>query len=159
MKTTELRPTQIITLNDYPLYSNDVFHRYLERCKVGDILPFVPVISKTIVKLHLGPELTGTFDDFERQNPEAEYFMLDGSHRTTALALSGRAIPVVIYASDADIVEARTFVASGEVLENGTLDHTLAKNCEILHRRFAEKPYFQTVLQKTEKLLQDGYIR
>ena len=73
---------QIITLNDYPLHSNDVFLRYLERCEVGNDLPFVPVISKMIVKPHLGPELTDIFDDFERQNPEAAYFMIDGSHRT-----------------------------------------------------------------------------
>ena len=159
MKTTELRPTQIITLNDYPLHSNDVFLRYLERCEGGNDLPFVPVISKTIVKPHLGPELTDIFDDFERQNPEAAYFMIDGSHRTTALTLSGCLIPVVIYASDADIVEARTFVASGEILENGTLDHTLAENCAILRQLFSEKPYFQTVLQKTERLIRDGYIR
>lgn len=158
MKTMHLRPTQIITLNDYPLYSNRVFNGYLERCKAGNTLPLVPVISKTIVRQHFGPDLASIFGEFEKQNPAAAYFMLDGSHRTTALSLSGRAIAVVIYASDADIREAKTFVASGQILENGTLDHTLAENCEILHTYFSEKPYFQTVQQKTEKLIRDQHI-
>ena len=158
MKTTELRPNQIITLNDYPLYSNNVFDEYLDRCKRGEGLALVPVISKDVVRGYFGAELSPIFSEFEAQNPAAEYFMLDGSHRTTALTLAGRSIAVAIYEADLDIREARDLVATGRILENGTLDLTLAENCEVLNRYFAGKPYFMTVLQKAEKMVQEGHI-
>jgi len=158
MKTTELSPNQIITLNDYPLYSNDVLSRYLDRCRMGEDLPFVPVISKEIVRGYFGAELLRTFAEFEQQNPAAEYFMLDGSHRTTALTVAGRSIAAVIYETDVDIREARGLVATGRILENGTLDLTVAENCEVLSRYFSEKPYFMTVQQKADRLIRDNHI-
>ncbi len=51
--------------------------------------------------------------------------MLDGSHRTTALTLACRSIAVVMYETDMDIREARGLVATGQILENGTLDLTV----------------------------------
>jgi hypothetical protein len=158
MKTTELNPNQIITLNDYPLHSNDVLSRYLDRCRTGEALPFVPVIRKDIVRGHFDAELSRTFADFEEQNPAAEYFMLDGSHRTTALTIAGRSIAAVIYGTDMDIREARGLVATGQILENGTLDLTVAENCEVLGKYFSEKPYFMTVQQKAEKLIRENHI-
>jgi len=158
MKTTELDPDQIITLNDYPLYSNDLLSNYLDRCRAGEDLPFVPVISKDIVRDYLSADLSKAFAEFEETNPEAGYFMLDGSHRTTALAISCRAIAAVMYETDGDIDEARGFVVTGQILENATLDHTLAGNCEILNRYFEEKPYFMTVGQKAEKLIRENHI-
>jgi len=158
VKTTELRPNQIITLNDYPLYSNDVFDEYLDRCKRGEGLALVPVISKDAVRGCFGAELSKIFGEFEVQNPAAEYFMLDGSHRTTALTVAGRSIAVAIYEADLDIREARDLVATGRILENGTLDLTVEENCEVLGRYFSEKPTFMTVQQKADKLIQDNYI-
>ena len=158
VRTTELDPNQIITLNDYPLYSNEVLGQYLDRCKTGEDLPLVPIISKDIVRRHFGAELTRIFDEFEQQNPAAECFMLDGSHRTTASTLSCRSIAVVIYETDMDIREARGLVATGQVLENGTLDLTVEENCEVLSKYFAEKPYFMTVQQEAEKLIRENHI-
>ena len=158
MKTTKLNPNQIITLNDYPLYSNDVLSRYLDRCRRGEDLPLVPVIGKDTVRKYLSAELSQVFVAFEEKNPAAEYFMLDGSHRTTALALSRRTIAAVIYETDSDVAEARRLVATGQILENETLDLTVEENCEVLNKYFAEKPYFMTVQQKADKLIQDNYI-
>jgi len=47
-----------------------------------------------------------------------------------------------------DISEARGSVATGQILENGRLDHTVEENCEILREYFVEKPYFVIVQQK-----------
>jgi len=47
-----------------------------------------------------------------------------------------------------DIGEARGSVATGQILENGRLDHTVEEKCEILSKYFVEKPYFMTVQQK-----------
>ena len=158
VRTIELRPDQIITLNDYPLYSNDVLSRYLDRCRMGGDLALVPVIGKDIVRAYFGAELSRVFAEFEEQNPAAAYFVLDGSHRTTALTLAGRSIAAAIYETDTDIGEARGLVAAGQILENGTLDLTVAENCEVLNRYFSEKPYFMTVQQKADKLIEDNHI-
>ena len=158
MKTADLNPDQIITLNDYPLYSNDVLSGYLDKCKTGEALALVPVISKDIVSEYLSAGLSQVFAEFEEHNPAAGYFLLDGSHRTTALTLSCRAIAAVIYETDMDIREARGLVATGQILENGTLDLTVEENCEVLSKYFREKPYFMTVQQKADKLIQDNYI-
>ena len=84
--------------------------------------------------------------------------MLDGSHRTTALTLAGRAIAAIIYETDEDIIEARKLIVTGQILKNATLYYTLEENCEILHKHFREKPYFITVQQKTDKLIRDNFI-
>ena len=158
MKTITLTPQQIITLNDYPIYSVEVLRLYFSRCLSGQVLPLVPVIRKTIVRQYFTPELCGKLEAFERVSPLATYFMLDGSHRTTAITLTGCKINAIVYAADADIAEACGLVVTGQVLDNGTLLHSLAENCVILRQHFQERPYFMTVQQKTEKLIRDGYI-
>jgi len=158
MRITELNPNQIVTLNDYPIHSNKVLSEYFSECKRGRAVPLVPVISKDIVEKYLEDRLRKKFEGFRENNPEAEYFMLDGSHRTTALTLTGRKITVIIYSKTEDIVEARKLVATGRILENGTLDHTLEENCKILNKHFKEKPYFQTVEDKTRRMVRERVI-
>ena len=158
MKTITLTPHQMITLNDYPIYSVETLRMYFSRCQNGQTLPLVPVIRKAIVRQYFTLELSEELASFEQANPLATYFMLDGSHRTTALALTGRDIDVIVYAADADIAEARGLVDTGRVLNNATLVHSLAENCMILRQHFQERAYFMTVQQKTEKLIRDNYI-
>ncbi len=158
MKTLELNPNQIITLNDYPVHSNSVLSEYYKKCKLGEDVPFVPVIRKEIVRRYLDSRLLEEFERFEQQHPVAEYFMLDGSHRTTALTLAGCKISVIVYETDLDIEEAKKLVETGQILQNDTLAHTLEENCEILNKHFREKPYFMTVEQKTEKMKREKKI-
>jgi hypothetical protein len=158
MKTLTLTPHQIITLNDYPIYNAEMLRLYFSRRQSGQALPLVPVIHKAIVRRYFTPELCAKLETFEQSNPLAAYFMVDGSHRTTALTLTGREIDVIVYATDADIAEARSLVATGQVLDNATLAHSLAENCAILRRHFQESACFMTVQQKTEKLIRDNYI-
>jgi hypothetical protein len=49
-------------------------------------------------------------------------------------------------------------VATGQILESGTLDHTLEENCKILNKHFNEKPYFMTVEQKTKKMVEERIL-
>jgi len=158
MKIVELSPDQIITLNDYPVYSAGALRYYFERCNRGEELPLIPVIRKDIVKVHFDGELLGKFRDFERDNRAADFFMLDGTHRTTALTLTGHRIRAIIYEDDEDIVEARKHVATGEVLKSGTLNHSMEENCEILKIHFTKKPYFMTVRQKTRKMVVEDVL-
>ncbi len=158
MKTIELKPEQIITLNDYPVYSNSVLIDYFKKCKSGAKVALVPVIHKKSVLKHFGSKVLEKFREFESDKPKAEYFMLDGSHRTTALCLLGLKVNCVVYQNDSDIALAKEKVASGEILENGTLDHSFLENCEILNKHFSEKCYFMTVVQKTEKMVGEGVL-
>ena len=158
MKKIELNPNQIITLNDYPVHSNAVLSDYFKKCKLGKKLPFVPVIKKNIVRKYLNNTLSKLLLEFEEANPVAEYFMLDGSHRTTALTLACCKINTMIYEKDEDILEAKKLVAIGTVLENGTLDHTIEENCDVLNKLFTEKPYFMTVEQKTKKMVDEKVL-
>ena len=158
MKTIELAPNHIITLNDYPVHSDSVLSEYFSKCKLGEEVPFVPVIRKDIVKKYFDNKLLEEFERFEHQNPIAEYFMLDGSHRTTALTLAGRKIKVVIYQTDSDIIEAKKMVATGQILKSGTLEDSLEGNCKELYRHFKEKPYFMTVEQKAAKMVREKIL-
>jgi len=158
MKTIELTPNQIITLNDYPVYSDSVLSEYFSKCKSGDDVPFVPVIRKDLVRKYFDSKLLEEFEKFEHQNPVAEYFMLDGSHRTTALTLAGCKITAIIYETNSDIKDAKKLVATGQILQNGTLDDSLEENCEVLYQHFKEKPYFMTVEQKTEKMKRENKL-
>ncbi len=158
MKTVELSPGQIITLNDYPIRDNVILGDYFRKCKHGEKLPFVPVIKKDVLSKYFDDKLSQIFKEFEEINPAAEYFMLDGSHRTTASTLAGCQINVVIYEKDEDISRARKLVTEGQVLKNKTLDHTLEENCAILNKHFKEKPYFMTVAHKTKKMVEDRIL-
>jgi hypothetical protein len=158
MRTIELNPDQIITLNDYPMYSDNVLNKYLSKCKLGKEIPFVPVIRKNIVRKHFEGNILKIFEKFEDRNPLAKYFMLDGSHRTTAFTLASCKITAIIYERNKDIQEAKKLVATGQILESGTLDHTFEENCKILNEHFNEKPYFITVKQKTEKMIKENLI-
>jgi hypothetical protein len=57
MKTIELNSDQIITLNDYPVYSDDVLREYCRKCKLGEEMPLVPVMRKDIARQYLDDEL------------------------------------------------------------------------------------------------------
>jgi len=155
MNQIELNPSQIITLNDYPIYDNNILTEYFNKCKIGNEIPLVPVLMKKIVKKYFDEKIIKIFDKFEEKNPSAEYFMIDGSHRTTALTLADCKITTIIYEKDEDIIEAKKLVATGRIIKNGTLDHTLKENCEILNKHFNEKPYFMTVEQKTKKMIKE----
>jgi hypothetical protein len=158
MKTLELEPNQIITLNDYPVHSDDVLRDYFNQIKGRKEMPLVPVIRKSIVRGYFVGKMLEEFEAFERSAPTAEYFMLDGSHRTTALTLTRHRIKVVIYDRDEDIAEARKLVGTGKILKSEILDHTVDENCEILNMHFQQKPYFMTVRQKTEKMIRENVL-
>lgn len=158
MKKLEINSNQIITLNDYPVYNNDVLIEYFDKCKRGEDLALVPVVEKDIVKKYFSNSVLNKFEEFEKENISAEYFMLDGSHRTTALTLAGCKITIMIYENDKDIKKAKELIKKGKILENDTLNHNLKENCKILNKHFSEKPYFMTVKQKTDKMIKENIL-
>lgn len=158
IKTIKLASERIITLNDYPLYDTTAFKNYVDKSRRGESLPFIPVIQKETVKKYFKGALLEEFEFFEHKHPQVGYFMLDGSHRTTALTFTNRPIAAVVYTNDTDIVSAKNLIPSGQILGSGTLSHSFSENCEILNHHFTEKPYFMTVKEKTDKMIAEGFL-
>lgn len=122
MRYKLLRPDQIITLRDYPLYNQHILRIYFRifSKNQGKILPPCPVIHKSLgIPLVKGKDIkskkyNALLNDFLDKNPNAEYFLLDGSHKTTAATLSKKMILVVIIEQDRDFKEAKKLIKSGE---------------------------------------------
>jgi len=157
MSITQLRPSQIITLNDFPLHSERILEIYFRICQKGHsgILPYCPVIPKGIVVPYFGSDLTKAFTAFEQEHQETEFFLLDGSHRTTGATLAGSPINAIVLETDDDMVSARTLIDKGDLLSNDVVHKTIEENCNILRDHFGKKPYFQTVKEKTEKMVEE----
>jgi len=158
MKIVELNPDQIITLNDFPVHSLEMLKKYFDQCQNNEPMPLVPVISLETVRGSLSPEVVKEFEQFVQRNPLVQYFMLDGSHRTTAAALIGRQIKVAVCDHDDDFTELKKMVASGEVNESGVLDDDLEQNIKVLNDHFASRPGFMTVKQKMDRMIAENFI-
>ncbi len=159
MRSIRLLPNQIVTLNDFPLHNEHVlkifFRIYQKKC--GKIIPPVPVLHKDSVAPYLNGKLRRTFIDFHRRNPNANYFMLDGSHRTTAATLTKFRIKVLILKNEQDIKKAKKLAETGDLF-HFYLKNTIKNITEELINHFRKKPYFQTVEQKTKKIIRKKVI-
>lgn len=154
-----LSPNQIITLHDFPLHSEQVlklyFRIYQKGC--GKIVPPIPVLSKELVEVSFSGETKDAYKEFMSRNPQVEYFLLDGSHKSTAAALAGAQVNVIVFREDKDIEEARKLVTLGEVMSL-TVGDTIQENVKELKGYFDKKPVFQTVEDKTLQMLEERVI-
>jgi len=158
MNKLNVKPEEIITLNDYPVHSLKVLNEYVEKCKSKQLIDFIPVIEKDIMKTFFDKQTLEKFKEFEKTHPSAKYFMLDGSHRTTALTINNAPIEIITYRNDKDIANSKNYWA-GEVFDKSPLTLSLEENCNILNNHFKKKTYFFTVLEKTEKMRFEGYLK
>ncbi|MEN9626610.1 MAG: hypothetical protein RL557_938 [archaeon] len=159
MKIKELKPNQIVTLNDYPLHNVHVLKIFFKIFKegYGKMIPPCPVIDKELVVHSFDNKLKIMFNRFEDKNPQAHYLLLDGSHKTTAATITGNKIKAMIFESDKDVEEAKKLAEIGELF-NFTLPSTLKENINILKDHFKKKNEFQTVEEKTKKMIEEKKI-
>ncbi len=157
MKLKTLSPNQIITLNDFPVHNEQIlkifFRIYQKGC--GKIMPPCPVLHKSFVSF--SGSLQRVFEEFSGRNPQAEYFLLDGSHKTTAAALNGSKINVMIFETDKDIKEARSMVEAGELFSLA-VENTINESILDLMKHFSKNPYFETVQDKTVRMIAEKII-
>lgn len=165
MKIKYLKPNQIITLNDFPVHNEQCLKIYFRIFQRGysRIVPPCPVIHKSIG----APFIEGsgrkielynqTLTHFLEQNPQAEYFLLDGSHRTTAATLCHKKIPVLVFESDEDIIKAKKLVEQGELFSL-TTGNTIKDAITILRRHFLKTLLFETVAEKTKRMVQNKAV-
>ena len=163
MRYKNLNPNQIIALFDdpvcYELILKVYFRIFQKDC--GKIISPCPVLHKSRgLPLMKGnnkkvKEYNNLLIKFLETHPKAEYFLLDGAHKTTAATLAHKLIPVMILESDKDIKEARKLVERGEIT-NLTINYTIKENIETLTKYFFKTRILWTVAEKTEKLVKDN---
>ncbi|MAG02531.1 hypothetical protein CMI42_04280 [Candidatus Pacearchaeota archaeon] len=160
MKIINLNPNQIITLNDFPIYSEQALKQYFEAYRKSNEteIPFCPVIPREIVVQYLDKELIRKYKEFEEHHQESEYFLLDGTHRTTAATLTNSLIRAIVFTKDREIEEAKKLIEKGELLYNKVIKKNLRENCIILNNHFTKEPNFQTVKEKTKRMIEGKKI-
>ncbi len=149
-----MSPNRIITLTDFPVYNQHVlkiFYRiYLKGC--GNIIPPCPVLHKRYVIPSFDKRIITSFKAFEKKNPDAEYFLLDGSHKTTAATLTHHKIKSMIFNNDKDIKKAKEMVKKGELLSL-TVGNSIKDNVKDLKKHFSKNTCFETTEQKTMRMI------
>lgn len=157
MKLKTLNTAQIITLTDFPVHNEHIlkiFFRIYQK-GYGKIMPPCPVLHKKFVSF--SGKLQEIFEEFIARNPQAEYFLLDGSHKTTAAALTGSRINVMVFETDKDIKEAYAMVEAGELF-GLTVESTINGNVIDLIKHFSKNSYFETVQEKVVRMIAEKVI-
>ena len=159
MKIKYLKPSQIITLNDYPVYNEQILKLYFRMFRIGhkNHVPPCPIISKKLVIQKLDGKMKKLFKSFELKHPEAQYFLLDGSHKTTAAALFNRKIQVIIFESDEDIKKAERMVEEGHLFSL-PVGKTIDLLIKALTTHFNKTKKFQTIKEKTDRMIKDKIL-
>jgi hypothetical protein len=165
MRRLDLNPDKIVTLTDFPVHHEQclkIYFRIFER-GLGRIVPPCPVIHKsTRIPFMKGRGLKAktynqALNSFLAKHPETEYFLLDGTHRTTAATLCHRKIPVMVFKTNNDISAARKRVARGELFSL-TTGSTIKAAAKTLEEHFSETLVFQTVAEKTQRMVKEKAV-
>ncbi|MDD4995472.1 MAG: hypothetical protein PHW53_03360 [Patescibacteria group bacterium] len=159
MQTKRLTADEIITLNDFPVHNGQILKIFfiIFRKKCSKIIPPCPIMDVSLVLPFFSAKLKNLFLKFRIKNPQAKYFLLDGSHKTTAAALTGSRIPVMILKNNKDIQEAKQMVKIGDLFSL-TVANTMKNNAIELKNHFNKKKYFQTVNEKTQIMVKKKVI-
>lgn len=157
MEHSLLQPHQILTLQDYPLFNEHILKIYFRIFvhKQGKLLPPCPVIHKSLGAPFMKEvdSKTKKYNIFLQQylndHPTVEYFLLDGSHKTTAATLSNEPIPVVILKSDKDFIEAKKLTETGEFFGWYSIESSIQEALLVLAKHHFGTREFLTVEEKT----------
>lgn len=154
MNIRELSPLKLITTRDFPVHNAKVLDEYfaLYRSGKGHELPPVPLVHRNHIMGHFVDADFKLFLEYIKQNPEAEYFLLNGSHRTTAASLTRSLIKCAILETDDDITECRQITFNGKPYEH-LLEDTLQENIQGVTNHFRGTRIFETVQQKTDRMV------
>lgn len=165
MKIKNLKPSEIMTTKDFPVYNPDILKIYFKICKEGvqDILPPTPVIPFSVgLPLLTGDgkgakEYNGRIKEYLKNNRKVKYLMVDGSHKTSALTLTHRNIRAMILETDEDIKEVKSLIKTGEIFgiyKISTIKGELKDKAE----HFRNAKYFESVEDKTKRMVKGKVI-
>lgn len=159
MEFVDLKPAEVITTRDFPVHSGEVLEGYFEMYKNGhgNDLPPVPLIHVERFFPHFDRQERGLLEEYLRQNPEVRYFLLNGSHRTTAATLTRNLIKGMVLETLEDIQEARRITFKGEPYEHRLLG-TIEANIDDMVAHFRGTGRFESIQQKTDRMVEEGVI-
>ncbi|MBW2969706.1 hypothetical protein KY319_01145 [Candidatus Woesearchaeota archaeon] len=163
MKKRLLKPSQIITLRDYPVYNEQILKIYFRifQKNQGKILPPCPVIHKsTAIPFVKGKDFKSKqyntmLEKYLQENPKAEYFLLDGGHKTAAATLSHKKIPVLIIEKDKDFKEGKKFIKNGELFGWYMIEKSIKTAMKELAKHHFGTKRFMTVEDKVKKMVKN----
>lgn len=159
MNIFTLQPEAVITTRDFPVYNTEVLERYFAIYKNGRVnsLPPVPIMHVDRVTTYFNEPEISVLNEFLTQNPKTEYFLLNGSHRTTAATLTGNGVNGLLLEKVPDIEDLRTTTLKGNAYEH-RLKNTIEENIMGLVNHFIGTEAFQTVRQKTDRMVEEGVV-
>ncbi len=163
MKTKLLRPNQIITLRDYPVHNEQILKIYFRvfQNNQGKILPPCPVVHKSKGIPYVkgrdskSKKYNRLLRKFLEENPHAEYFLIDGGHKTAAAMLSHKLIPVLVLEQDSDFVKAKELVKTGEIFGWNSVEKSISDAMCVLAKHHFGTKEFLTVEDKVKKMVKN----
>src|SRR3989338_3795698 len=166
MRTIKLHPNQIITLRDYPVHNEHILRIYFRifMKNQGKILPPCPIIHKSSGMPFVHGEdiksrkYNALLRNFLEKNSQIEYFLLDGSHKTTAATLAHKLIPSVVIEYDRDFIEAKKLIKTGEFFGWYSVENSIKEALEVLAKHHFGACGFLTVEDKTKLLVKNRDI-
>ncbi|MFA5856859.1 MAG: hypothetical protein WC867_05850 [Candidatus Pacearchaeota archaeon] len=159
MKILNISPENIITMNDYPVYNPHILKILFRIFQLGDskIVPPCPCLKKEQVLNGINTKIKKKLIDFFKLNPNVEYFLIDGSHKSTAAYLTKNKVRIMVFESNEDINEAKKLVEIGELFSL-TVGSTINDNIKILDNHFKDNKTFFTVASKARKMIDEKVI-
>lgn len=165
MKEIILDSNRIMTTNDFPVHNEQILKIYFRIAKENPgLLPSTPVIHKSVGLPLLKEENefsikhNKSIKDFFEKNPEVEYIMCDGSHKTTALNLTKNKIHAMLIEKDEDLKKFRDLENSGEIFSFASIENTIEELLDEKAGHFSEAEFFQTVQSKTDRMVDSKVI-
>lgn len=159
MKQINLNSNEIISSSHETLHDINALKLYYRIYSKGceKIAPPSPIIHKDFVVKYFSDKTKAVFQEYQKFNPDAKYFLLDGSHRTTAAVLAGKKINCFTIENNNDITKALSLEKVGELIKFD-VGKNITDVIRILAEHFNKNNNFQTVKEKTVKLAESGII-
>lgn len=165
MKIKNLNADEILTTMDFPVYSINTLKIYFKVCRenLEKILPPTPVVPFSVGlplskrKDKKSKEYNKRIREYLRKNKKVKYLMVDGSHKTTVLTLTGKKIRAMILKTDKDISEVQDLISVGEIFGIYKLE-SISGEMEDKAKHFRNAEFFETVEDKTKRMVKEKVI-
>lgn len=164
MQIKDLKSSEIITTRDFPVRNTHILKIYFKIAKKDkELLPPTPVVPISIGLPLLKGKSTKEkaynkkIKDYLKENKRVKYFMCDGSHKTTSLALTHNKIHAVILQTDEDVKEFHDLSETGEIFSFAS-GETMKKILWEIADHLKDAEFFETVEDKTKRMIKDKVI-
>ncbi len=145
-----IHPSKIVTLSDYPLHNEQILKIYFYTA-TKTTLPPVPVIHKSA-------GIPEPLKEYIKQNPKVEYFLLDGSHKTTAATLCHKKINAIILETNKDFAKAKQLAKKGEFFGWHKIENSMKEAINELTQHHTKSKNILTIEEKTKLLVKNKNI-